>query len=298
MKINSFENLKKEYKNIKIPEELDFVVKKSIKESKKIMKKQNNIKNSIKIATSTVAVLGLLVVGVNTSPTFAQSLSKTPVVGGIVKMITFKEYKIDEEKFNANIQIPQIEGLENKDLENSLNEKYLVENEKIYNEFMEEMQSLEELGGGHIGVDSGYVIKTDNEKILSVGRYVVNTAASSSTIFKYDTIDKEKEILITLPSLFKDDSYVEVISENILDQMKKEMESNEDKVYWIERDKDISIDIFERISEEQNFYINPEGKLVITFDKYEVAPGYMGTLEFTIPTETISHVLMGNEYIQ
>ena len=298
MKINSFENLKKEYKNIKIPEELDFVVKKSIKESKKIMKKQNNIKNSIKIATSTVAVLGLLVVGVNTSPTFAQSLSKTPVVGGIVKMITFKEYKIDEEKFNANIQIPQIEGLENKDLENSLNEKYLVENEKIYNECMEEMQSLEELGGGHIGVDSGYVIKTDNEKILSVGRYVVNTAASSSTIFKYDTIDKEKEILITLPSLFKDDSYVEVISENILDQMKKEMESNEDKVYWIERDKDISIDIFERISEEQNFYINPEGKLVITFDKYEVAPGYMGTLEFTIPTETISHVLMGNEYIQ
>jgi len=32
--------------------------------------------------------------------------------------------------------VPAIEGLENKELQNSLNEKYLAENKKLYEEFM------------------------------------------------------------------------------------------------------------------------------------------------------------------
>ena len=35
-------------------------------------------------------------------------------------------------------------------------------------------------------------------------------------------------------------------------------------------------------NEYQNFYINSEGKVVIVFEKYEIAPGYMGTQEFVI----------------
>ncbi|MFB8736384.1 hypothetical protein ACEQPO_30285 [Bacillus sp. SL00103] len=34
----------------------------------------------------------------------------------------------------------------------------------------------------------------------------------------YDTIDKKNHVLITLPSLFKDDRYIDVISENIKEQ--------------------------------------------------------------------------------
>lgn len=41
-----------------------------------------------------------------------------------------------------------------------------------------------------------------------------------------------------------------------------------------------------------------EGKLVISFDKYEVALGYMGVLEFTIPTEILANILVSNEYIK
>lgn len=298
MKDNKLDNLKKEYKNMPIPEELDFVVKKAIKESRINMRRKNTVKRTIKVVASTAAVLGLLVVGVNTSSAFAETLSKAPIVGGIVKVLTFKEYKVNEEKFNADIKVPKIQGLENKELENSLNKKYLAENEKLYEEFMTDMKELKAAGGGYLGVDSGYVVKTDNDKILSVGRYVVNTVGSSSTIFKYDTIDKENEILITLPSLFKDDSYVEIISQNIIEQMREEMKAGEDKIYWIEKEEDLSIDLFEKISEEQSFYINPEGKLVISFDKYEVAPGYMGTPEFVIPTEVISNILVSNEYIK
>ena len=116
---------------------------------------------------------------------------------------------------------------------------------------------------------------------------------------KYDTIDKQKEILITLPSLFKDESYIQVISENIKEQMREQMKADPDKVFWVTGvGEEPYFETFEQIDREQNFYINNNGKLVISFDKYEVAPGYMGVAEFVIPTEVISKNLVSNEYIK
>jgi len=298
MNNRNLEQLKQEHINTQIPEELDFLVRKAIKNGRKNMKRKNNIKK-IKVTSASVAAsIVLLTAGVNSSPVLASTLSKVPVVGGIVKVLTFREYKIDEDTYNADIKVPEVQGLENKELENSLNEKYLNEGKELYDAFMKDMKDLEKDGGGHLGIDHGYEIKTDTDKILSIGRFVVNTAASSSTTIKYDTIDKEKQILITLPSLFKDNTYVDIISENIKSQMKEQMKSDENKAYWVEGLDEELVDPFEKISNEQSFYITSEGKLVISFDKYEVAPGYMGNPEFVIPTEAISDILVSNEYIK
>jgi hypothetical protein len=185
--------------------------------------------------------------------------------------------------------------LDNKELQNSLNEKYLAENENLYAGFIKEMEDLKAAGGGHIGVESGYVVKTDGDRILSIGRYVVNTVGSSSTTFKYDTVDKKNEILITLPSLFKNDSYIDIVSENIKEQMRQQMKEDKQKFYWVEEG---DIAPFEKIKADQNFYISSSNKLVISFDKYEVAPGYMGIVEFEIPTEVLLGELVSSEYIK
>ena len=297
---NNFKQLKKEYMDIPIPAELDFVVRKAIKESRSNgIKRKGRFSKAVTVAASIAATVAVLTVGINTSPAFAKTLSKVPLVGSIVKVLTFREYSVDENTFNANIKVPEISGLKDEKLQNSLNEKYLEENEKLFKEFLADMEDMKEKGGGHLGVDSGYVIKTDTDRILSVGRYVVNTVASSSTTFKYDTIDKKNEVLITLPSLFKDDSYVDIISENIKEQMIKRHEADDMMFYWVEGvEEEGLVDLFEKISKEQSFYINSEGKLVISFDKYEVAPGYMGIQEFVIPTEVISEILVSNEYIK
>lgn len=299
MKEQDLEQLKKEYMNVPIPSELDFVVKRSLQEGRRKMHRKNNFKKIRTVAASLVAAVAILAVGVNSSAAFAKTLSEVPLVGNVVKVLIFREYIVNEDTFNAEIKVPAIDGLKNKNLENSLNEKYLTENEKLYEEFIAEMKDLKEKGGGHLGVDSGYVVKTDTDRILSVGRYVVNTAASSSTVFKYDTIDKQNEVLITLPSLFKDDSYVEVISANIKEQMRKQHQVDENKIYWVEGvEEEGFVDLFEKISKEQSFYINTDSKLVISFDKYEVAPGYMGVVEFVIPTEILADILAGDEYIK
>ncbi|GEQ20527.1 MAG: hypothetical protein PWP67_2104 [Clostridium butyricum] len=286
--------------DVPIPVELDFIVKKSLEDNGvKITNSKANFKG-IKIAVaSIVAATALFTVGVNSSPVFAASLSNVPVVGSIVKILTFREYTVNEDSYNADIKVPSIQGLENKDLENNLNDKYLTENKKLYEDFMADMEDMKSNGDGHLGVSSGYVVKTDNDRLLSIGRYVVNTVGSSSTTMKYDTIDKQSEILITLPSLFKNDSYVNIISENIKKQMIEQNKADENKFYWVEGiEKDINMDLFEKISKDQNFYINSEGKLVISFDKYEVAPGYMGVVEFVIPTEILSDSLVSNDYIK
>lgn len=283
-----------------IPKELDDIVEKAIKDGGiNNMKRKNKYKKTIIAAGSIAASIVILTTGLNTSPVLAETLSKVPVVSGIVKVLTFREYTSNEDTFNANIKVPQIQGLGNKELENSLNERYLEENKKLYDEFMEDTKDLKANGGGHLGVDSGYVIKTDTDEILSIGRYTVNTVGSSSTEFKYDTIDKKNQVLITLPSLFKDNSYIEIISKNIKEQMVANHELDENNVYWAEGIKgQEDMIIFEEILDAQNFYISEEGKLVISFDKYEVSPGYMGVIEFIIPTELMSDVLIGNEYIR
>ncbi|MGG7213014.1 RsiV family protein [Clostridium nigeriense] len=296
----NLQELKKEYNEIPIPEELDLVVKNAFRDSGVYNTRIKTIYKRSGVAVASLAIsTGILTVGVNSSPAFADKLSKIPVVSSIVKVITFKEYNINEDKYKANIEVPSIEGLENKALEDSLNEKYISENKKLYEDFITDMEGLKKIDDGHLGIESGYVVKTDNENILSIGRYVVNTVGTSSTTFEYDTIDKKNEILITLPSLFKDNKYIEIISENIKEQMRGQMKSDSKKVYWIDDESgNGNMDIFKEISENQNFYINDQSQLVISFNKYEVAPGYMGIVEFTISTDILSDVLVSNEYIK
>ncbi len=298
--INStFENIKKEYMEVPIPAELHDLISRGINRGMSENRRREALRRLKITAASIAASLALFTVGINISPAFADTMSKIPVLDKIVGVLTIKEYVINEGKYSADIKVPSIDGLENKELESSLNEKYLEENKKLYEGFVSDMEELKKNGGGYMGIDSGYIVKTDTEKLLSVGRYVVNTVGSSSTTMKYDTIDKESEVLITLPSLFADDSYVDAISGEIKRQMIEQNKADENKYYWVEGIEEGGfVELFDHISSDQNFYISSGNKLVISFDKYEVAPGYMGVIEFEIPTDVISDILVSDEYIK
>lgn len=289
--MNKFRN---EYENIEIPDELEFLVRTTIKEQEKKMKRKNIINKSVIAA----AVAGVVFVGsINLSSEISYALSEVPVLGSIVRVLTFKTFELKDNNFDAELKTPAIEGLDSK-LEAMLNEKYLDENQKLYDDFMKEIDELKkaDMEEAHMGIASGYEVKTDTDKLLVIGRYVVNTAGSSSTTIKYDTIDKQNKILITLPSLFKDEAYIDIISENIKAQMKEQMK-DENNVYWLE-DEMMGDENFSKIDKNQSFYITKDNQLVIAFDKYEVAPGYMGNPEFIIPSELLKDVLVSEEYIK
>lgn len=258
------------------------------------MKRKNIINKSVIAA----AVAGVVFVGsINLSSEISYALSEVPVLGSIVRVLTFKTFELKDNNFDAELKTPAIEGLDSK-LEAMLNEKYLDENQKLYDDFMKEIDELKkaDMDEAHMGIASGYEVKTDTDKLLVIGRYVVNTAGSSSTTIKYDTIDKQNKLLITLPSLFKDEAYIDIISENIKAQMKEQMK-DENNVYWLE-DEMMGDENFSKIDKNQSFYITKDNQLVIAFDKYEVAPGYMGNPEFIIPSELLKDALVSEEYIK
>ncbi|MEK3767977.1 RsiV family protein [Paenibacillus sp. FSL R7-0048] len=290
------QELHKEYTDIPIPEELDLIVNRSIKQSLKANRKKHT---TTKWVASVGAAAVIFLVAINTSTTVASALSSIPGVDRIIKVLTIKEYVVEEENYDANIKVPAVTDMENKELELGLNSKYLSENKALYEKFQAEIEALKEQGGGHLGLDVGYEVKTDNERIFSIGRYVEETAGSSSMEVTFDTIDKVNQILITLPMLFKDDQYIERISENIKEQMIAQMKADSESVYWIpEYGDDVPTDQFTSITKDQSFYINTEGKLVIVFNKYDVAPGYMGSVEFVIPTAVLADDLVSQKYIQ
>lgn len=278
------EMLRKDYKDIPIPQELDRIVAQALQEKPKKKKRP--------VWPASVAAAALLFTAtVNFSPEAAQAMSKIPLVKELVEVVTFNEFK--EEKGNASIDVktPAITGLDNQALEDNLNQKYVEESQKLYEEFAKSAAAE----NGHFSMNSEYEKVTESPEILSVRRTIQRTQASGYIQNRYMTIDKENEVLITLKGLFKNGQYVPVISENIKEQMKQQMAADPNKIYWVSENE---IEPFTQISPDQPFYINQDHKLVISFDEYEAAPGYMGPVEFIIPTAVISDLLVGERYIR
>ncbi|MEO2257683.1 DUF3298 domain-containing protein [Paenibacillus amylolyticus] len=294
---NNMEQLRKEYQEIPIPDELDSIVNQSIHKFSKEGRRGRGSKYRGLAVSSAAAFMFL--VAINVSPPVAKALSSIPGVDRVIQVLTFKEYVVDESNYNANIKVPSITDMENEQLQSGLNEKYMKENKALYEKFQAEISELKKQGGGHLGLDVGYEVKTDNDEILSIQRYVVETAGSSSEKLQFDTIDKKSQILITLPMLFKDDRYVRLISDNVKEQMQVQMKADPNKIYWAPGATDVPITSeFQSIAKDQGFYINNDGKLVIAFNEYDVAPGYMGSVEFVIPTDVLKDVLINNKYIK
>ena len=112
---------------------------------------------------------------------------------------------------------------------------------------------------------------------------------SSSEWYYYYTIDLNTGERLQLADIFTEGSdYVTPISENIISQMREKMAEDEMNMYWL--DDEIEELNFKAIKEDQSFYLDAEGNVVISFNEGDVAPMYMGVVEFTIPNEVISDI--------
>jgi len=215
-----------------------------------------------------------------------------------VAVVTAQEIKMEDDRLHANIQVPAIVNLKDRDFQNTLNQRFLKDAEDAFQKFKEEIKDMND---APLAIDSGYKVVTDTDQLLSIQRYTVKTGASGYETIQYDTIDKKSNEWITLRSLFKDDQFLTVISENIKQQMRTQMKEDAGKVYWVrgsDQPDENLVDPFETITGVQPFYINNNGKLVISFNEYDVAPGYMGTVEFVIPTVAIEELLVSHQYIK
>lgn len=285
MKNDKIDKLKENYNNIEIPKELDDVINDAFNESenKKLENNKKDWRRNMKKWYASAAAVGLIIVSVNASSTFAKSLENIPVIGNIIRVVNFNNYRIDKDGMDVSISLPEVSS-DSKDLEYKLNKEFEKEGKEAYKKYEAEVAELEKEGKTtHKSAEIWTESIAENDKTLSVAIYNTETEASAATSRKIYNIDKKDKTILTLEGMFGNNDYVDVLSKNILSQMKERTKKDSNDVYFVDNTF--------KIKKDQPFYINDKGELVICFDEYEVAPGSAGLVEFVIPSNVVSKLM-------
>lgn len=289
--------LREEYENIKIPENGLKGMEEAIERAKKDKVRKKRIVIFKRIGTCAAAALIIAILLPNVNANIAMAMEKIPVIGSIVRVVTFGRYNFEDENHEANVEIPKVEletGENENEAEQNANEESSKSVELInkdiedyINPIVEEFKnSLSEESKKDLAVSYEVVMNTDEWFTLRLD--VLEVQASGYEYNKFYHIDKATGKRVVLKDLFKENpEYIQTISEEIKRQMREQMAADEGKIFLI--DSDMPEEEFKEIKEDQNFYFDGNGEIVIAFDEYEAAPGYMGKVEFTISKSIINY---------
>lgn len=243
----------------------------------------------VKAAGIAAAAICLLFTGlVNGSTAFAVSVENIPIIGSLAKLVNFRSYSEETEDYAISVSIPAV--IENDDKNSNRSDDINAEIMKLceqyasdakeraleYREIFLETGGTEEEWKEHdIAITVDYEIKNESSEYLSFVIYGYESWLSSESATYYYNLNVNTMQYVTLEELLGQ-NYVNLVNEQINQQI-KERQENGSEVFFTQEEGG-----FETISEEQNFYINNAGNVVIVFEKYEIAPGSMGNVEFEI----------------
>lgn len=246
--------------------------------------------------TATAAALAIVFIALpNMSPTIAYAMEQMPIIGQFVKVVTFRNYEYEDEQHKAELDIPEIviddqiqdEQLQSvlEDTTNEINAEIQKLSEELLDEFVNHMR--EEMGYKELIVKSEVVATTQEYFTLKLSCYQGEASGYERDYFY--TIDLISGKRLQLQDIFKEGvDYITPISENIKEQMQSQMAKDENVLYWL-ADEMEELN-FSGITEETNFYINEDDDVVISFNEGDVAPMYMGNVEFEIPAEVLQEI--------
>lgn len=286
--------LKKEYHNHEMPAE---EVEKMTKTLKQMTDTTSFKKRGmIKCATVAAALVAAMIILPNTSSTVAHAMGQIPVLGKLIEVVTFRNYQYESERHTANIEVPEItveEVEESEQVNEVLNQTVKdinTEIQDITNEIVAQFETYmeDEQGYQDVMVKSEILATTDDYFTLKLLCY--QGAGSGYQWNYYYTIDLTTGERLKLKDLFVEGAdYITPISENIKEQMQAQMDADEMVHYWLH--DEIEELNFKSITEDTSFYLNERGSIVIGFNEGDVAPMYMGTVEFEIPSDVLKDIV-------
>lgn len=283
---SNFDKAKKSYNSVEIPEELSGMVEQTIQDMEDKSGRNNMKRSTLKYSVvSAAACLLVLVTALNTNEAFAKNMGDIPVIGGIAKVLTIRSYEEKDSDKNITVNVPAIESQE--DISIKVNE---VINEKVDNYVEEANQRVqeykeaflatggteEEFANHDIKIDVDYDVKYQDEDLLSFVLTGTESWVSAYNMKEYYNISLEENKELTLKDMLGED-YIQISNNSIREEMALRMEADKNVMYF-----DESQGGFSTVDETTKFYLNDEGNVVIVFDKYEIAPGAMGSQEFII----------------
>lgn len=295
----AFRDLKTEYYRQEMSEEQLTKLKLKMEEAKMANKRERSRKKIIKFVAAAAALVAAFVILPNTSASVAHAMEQIPVIGTLVKSVTFRDYQYESERHNADIEVPEIkveapekEAEQNSEVQEKLEkttEEINAEIQKITDELVAEFEknAQDEMGYQDIVVKSEVLTSTQDYFTLKLLCY--QGAGSGYQWNYYYTIDLNTGERLQLKDIFKEGAdYITPISENIKEQMQVQMDADDMVYYWLH--DEIEGLNFKSITDETSFYLNENNNVVIGFNEGDVAPMYMGAVEFEIPAEVLSDI--------
>ncbi len=315
--------LVEEYEGIKIPRELESIVKSSIATAKEDVerekteegecnkmdahtnktkkKKKGGIRYMIRTAQIAAAAFLVIIIAANSSASIAHAMESIPLLGTITRVVTFRTYAVDNGNTQANIETPVIESvtLEGEEVvelveaTEQLNRSVEEYTNELIAEFEADIAKMEADGlEGYESVNTTYTIVTDTDTLFSLRMDTTVSMGGSVNFTMIYHIDKVSNQVITLEDIFEEESdYITIVSELVIESMRSNMAEDESLLYFIDSEDGFSEFDFQQIKADQNFYFDENGNLVLVFDEYEAAPGYMGIVEITIDNEVLKDSL-------
>ena len=288
---NAMRKMRVQYESQNAPDELHQRLQTLISENARPPKRRAAIIWLRRTGGSAAAAMLALCIAVNASPDAAALLADIPVLGQVVRIFSFREYQDSQNGIELKLSSPHISGLGDSEAEERINTLFDEYADKIIAQYEADVAAVAGKEEGHISISSSYSVPVDSDRQLTVAIDTTIIMASSQQCTTYYNIDKQTGELVPLSGLFKDGAdYVTVISDEIKRQMRAQMDADDDVYYWL--DSDVEDWNFTSIAQDQQYYVNENGELVISFDKYDIAPGYMGSVSFTIPKDVLSDIVL------
>lgn len=287
--------LKKEYLRPRMSEEQLEGLKMKMQEADMENRRERSKMRGIRFTATAAALLAAFVILPNTSASVAHAMERIPLIGRMVEIVTFRDYEYEGERHSADIEVPEIkldEELENSEAQEKLeqtadeiNGEIREITEKLIKEF--ETYLEDEQGYQDIVVTSEVLATTPEYFTLKLLCY--QGAGSGTQWNYYYTIDLTTGERLQLKDIFQEGAdYITPISDSIKEQMQAQMDADEMVYYWLH--DEIEEWNFKAITDETSFYLNEKGNVVIGFDEGEVAPMYMGSVEFEIPADAVKDI--------
>lgn len=287
--------LKKEYEKPQMSQAQFEELRAKMEEAKMADKKDKIKRIRTRAALTAAAFVGSFLLLPNTSPVIAHAMEQIPVLGKLIEVVTFRDYEYESDRNHADIEVPEIKvelGLpEDQTLENleRTTDEINREIKKITDSLIEEFETYleEEEGYQDILVKSEILTATADYFTLKLLCY--QGAGSGYQWNYYYTIDLNTGKRLQLKDVFAEGAdYITPISEAIKEQMQALMDADENVYYWL--DDEIEEWNFKSVTDETSFYINENGNVVIGFNEGDVAPMYMGAVEFEIPGDVLNDI--------
>lgn len=311
---HNMNELKKEYMDKEMSKQQIEAMKGAMEKAKKDQEKSQKVMLYRRcLATAAGFALALIILP-NTSKTVAYAMSQIPVLGKLVDVVTFRDYEYEDDRNLADVEVPELviapQEEEPEAVTRPIAGEAMIEEESLQQKEEELQKSMEEINAeiqaitepiieefkANLEREEGYQsLEVKSEVLHTTQDYftlklICFTAQGSGVEWHYYyTIDLNTGKRLFLKDLFVEGAdYVTPISENVISQMREKMAEDDMNMYWV--DDEMEELNFKAIKEDQSFYLDTEGNVIISFNEGDVAPMYMGVVEFTIPNEVISDI--------